>query len=91
MCSSLQHLPKVIVLLAQVLNIEKEEMKEIARKIEEDKRLRTGKLAKTALLPVLQDLNKLSMKFSNQSEQKISKAAKLLHNASEELRIALRS
>lgn len=79
----------VLSVLAQVLNIEKEEMNEIARSMEERK-LKAKKPAKISLLPALHDLNKLSMKFLNQSEPRILKAAKILTGTNEKLREILR-
>lgn len=78
----------IISLLAQVLNVGKEEIEEISRRIEENKKLRSKKLA--ILFPALHDLNKLSMKFADQAEQKILKASEVLREASEKLREILR-
>jgi DNA-binding PadR family transcriptional regulator len=78
----------IISLLAQILNIEKEEIEEIVKKIEENKKLKSKKLA--ILFSPLHDLNRLSMKFSNQGEQKILKASEVLCEASEKLREILR-
>lgn len=78
----------IISLLAQVLNLEKEEIEEIIRKIKENKKLKSKKLA--ILFPALRDLNRLSLRFSNQAEQKILKASEVLREASEKLREILR-
>ncbi len=80
----------IISLFAQVLNVEKEEIEEIIRKIGENKKQKNKKFVKSALFPVLHDLNRLSMKFSNQAEQKILKASEVLREASEKLREILR-
>ncbi len=80
----------VISLLAQVLNLEEGEIQQVARKFDDRKR-RAKKPAKTALLPALHNLNKLSMRFLEQTEPKILRAAKILERANKEMKTILRS